>query len=327
MLSIIICHRNKTFLEAIKKNIAETIGVPYETIVIDNTANTYSIFSAYNEGARKAKYDILCFSHEDILFYTQQWGQKVVAHFKNTEVGMIGIMGALAQSKIPSAWWYNNYFAKSARNLLMRLPNVKDKKLYHYRSNPLNDKERTEAIIIDGLWFCIRKDLFTKIEFDEKNYSGFHLYDADISMQVLQYAKNYIVFDILLDHFWTGNISDDYYMDLCRFANKWKDNLPVQNQKIESNYMDMYNWHSLRSLILEMKTKNIPKDYIQSILEKYYAVAKQEYNSYWFRSYFFLSRFMGYRYVNSVFYRIEKLIGFCKTPDYVRNVYKGKWLT
>jgi hypothetical protein len=317
VLSIIICHRNSSLLDAIKESIKATVGIPYELIVINNTNNKYTIFSAYNEGVKKAKYDIVCFTHEDVLFYTNDWGEKVVNHFKDPQVGMIGVIGGMAQSAVPSAWWFNNYFAKSARNMLMR---DKDEKLYHYYSNPYNEKDKTEVVIIDGMWFCIRKELFQKISFDEKTYAGFHLYDADISMQVLQHAKNYIVYDILIEHIWSGNISKDYYEDLCKFSNKWKDHLPIQNENIDNGYMKTYDWHALRSLILEMKSTHVPKERIQIILKKYYPIVKKN-NSVWFRNYFFVSRFLGYTSTNSIFYRIEKLIGFCKTPDYTKNVY------
>ena len=317
MLSIIICHRNNSLLDAIKKSIESTVGITYELIVIDNTNNEYTIFSAYNEGVKKSKYDVVCFTHEDVLFYSNNWGEKVMAHFKDPQVGMIGVIGGMAQSAVPSAWWFNNYFGKSARNMLVK---GKDKKLYHYYSNPYNEKDKTGVVIIDGMWFCIRKKLFKKISFDEKTYSGFHLYDADISLQVLQHAKNYVVYDILIEHKWSGNISKDYYEELCRFSTKWQNYLPIQNEKINNGYMKKYNWHALRSLILEMKDRNISEDHIRNALEKYYPVAKKT-NSLWFRNYFFMSRFLGYANTNSLFYRIEKLVGFCKTPDYSKTVY------
>ncbi|MEO6638893.1 MAG: glycosyltransferase, partial [Ginsengibacter sp.] len=321
LLSIIICHRNKTLLQSLKANIEATIGIPYELLIIDNINNYYTILSAYNEGVRKAKYNIVCFAHEDILFYTSDWGKKAVAHFRDQKVGMIGVIGGMTQSVVPSAWWFNNYFARSARNLLMKDPSKKDKKLYHYYSNPFNEVEKTEVAIIDGLWFCVRKDLFEKISFDEKTFTGFHLYDADISMQVLQHSKNYVVYDILIEHMWSGNISESYYKDLCSFATKWTNYLPVQNNNIESDYMNKYNWHALRSLILEMKAKNISKELIQEIVKKYYPVARQNFKSLWFRNYFLVSEIFGYRYTNSLFYRIEKVVGFCKTPDYIKREY------
>jgi hypothetical protein len=50
MISIVICARANDINEALKENIQNTIGVPYELIVIDNGKNEYSIFSAYNKG-------------------------------------------------------------------------------------------------------------------------------------------------------------------------------------------------------------------------------------------------------------------------------------
>ena len=243
MLSIIICHRKKELLSALEKNIEETIGIPYELIVIDNSENSHSILSAYNEGVIRSRYDILCFSHEDILFHTKNWGKKVVAHFSNTEVGMIGVAGGLAQSEIPSAWWYNDYFAKSINNVLMPSNDKNDKKFYHYKTESIEDK--TEVVVIDGVWFCIRKSLFDEIFFDEKTFKEFHLYDMDISMQVSQFSKVYVVNDILLQHFSNGKIDQNYYEDLCSFVEKWNHYLPIQNEKVEDGYIEIYNWHAL----------------------------------------------------------------------------------
>lgn len=321
MLSIIICHRNIELLNTIKKNIQLTVGISYELIIIDNSQGEYSIFSAYNEGVIKAKNNIVCFVHEDILFHTDGWGEKVINHFSNLEVGMIGVSGGMAQSLIPSPWWTNNYFARSARNILMKDLEKKDEKLYSYYSNPFNDKNRAEAIIIDGMWFCIRKSLFEKISFDGETFKGYHLYDADISMQVLQYSKNYVALDILVEHRWAGIISKDYYTDLLKFTDKWKKQLPTQAPKVETNYFQMYNWHALRNFILEIQTKGFSKEFISDIFIKYLPVARK-YKSKWFESYFYLSKLIGYKNANRIFYRLEKLGGFCELPDFNKILYK-----
>ncbi len=326
MLSIIICHRNKALLNAITKSIEDTVGIVYELIVIDNSNNQYTIFSAYNEGVKRATNNIICFTHEDILFHTDNWGKKVVNHFNDTQVGMIGVLGGMAQSAVPSPWWTNNYFAKSARNLLMKNARKKNKDLYLDYSNPFNDSGKTEVIIIDGLWFCIRKELFTKISFDEKTYSGFHLYDADISMQVHQYAKNYVVFDILTEHLWSGIINKDYYTDLVTFSNKWGNQLPQQTEKVEIDYMLKYNWHALRNLILEMKRTDFSKDFIEAIIQKYMPAVTKMHNSEWFKSYFYLSKIIGYPFTNRIFYRLEKLSGLCKIQGDKKLYIKEKIL-
>lgn len=74
MISLIICSRTPTISEELSTNIAETIGCEYELVVIDNSKNEFSIFSAYNEGVKRSNGDVLCFMHDDILFRTLNWG-------------------------------------------------------------------------------------------------------------------------------------------------------------------------------------------------------------------------------------------------------------
>ncbi len=95
--------------------------------------------------------------HEDVLFFSESWGKNVLAHFDNHEVGMIGVSGGMAQSIVPGAWWYNNYFGKCAINILMSQNGQpgKDHELLH--NNPFPDNIKAEVVIIDGLWFCIKK--------------------------------------------------------------------------------------------------------------------------------------------------------------------------
>ena len=74
LLSLIICSRKADVSQELKDNVAATIGCEYELCVIDNSRNEYNIFSAYNEGVRRAKGGILCFMHEDVLFRANGWG-------------------------------------------------------------------------------------------------------------------------------------------------------------------------------------------------------------------------------------------------------------
>lgn len=76
MISIIICSRHHTLDEELRGNIKATIGndILYEIVCIDNSNNCHSIFSAYEEGVKKAKGNYLCFMHEDIRFHSADWG-------------------------------------------------------------------------------------------------------------------------------------------------------------------------------------------------------------------------------------------------------------
>ena len=77
MISIIISSANSKQLEEVSQNVAQTIGVPYEIISFNNADGSMGICEVYNKGTAKAKYDLLCFMHEDLLFKTMDWGKVV----------------------------------------------------------------------------------------------------------------------------------------------------------------------------------------------------------------------------------------------------------
>ena len=86
MISIIICSRAASISDELIQNIDQTIGLPYELVIIDNSDNLYSIFNAYNEGVKRSKYELLCFMHDDIIFKKESnWGKKIVKHFNNSD--------------------------------------------------------------------------------------------------------------------------------------------------------------------------------------------------------------------------------------------------
>ena len=77
MFSIIVCSIRPNEAERLRKNIEETIGVPFEFLAYDNRGTGKGICQVYNECAEKAQYPYLCFVHEDIEFTTNKWGEKI----------------------------------------------------------------------------------------------------------------------------------------------------------------------------------------------------------------------------------------------------------
>ena len=220
MLSLIICSRTPKISNKLEENIAETIGCKYELVVIDNSRNKYSIFSAYNEGVRQAKGDILCFMHDDILYKTQDWGKKVLSYFFEENVGCIGIAGTMFLPRIPASWF-------SMKDEIINI-------IQHYKTGDdgvlvnqgFSDKA-CRVVAVDGVWMCFPRSVFSRIQFDEK-YGGYHAYDTDICMQVNSLKKNILVApDILIEHFSCGTLSKDLFNANLLFYDKWKNNLPV----------------------------------------------------------------------------------------------------
>lgn len=228
MISLIVCSRCPDKLDSLKKNVAKTIGTEYEFVIIDNSNNRYTIFSAYNEGVARSKGDILCFMHEDLVFRSKKWGNKVIAHLDNNEIGLIGVIGGTYLPKVPLITWWD---CGMSGHIIQGITIEK----HYYRLIPIHKikerkerKEKTsEVVAVDGLWFCIKKSMFETIRFDDKTFHGFHCYDLDICMQVLdQNKKIEVVFDILIEHKSAGCKDNNFYDTLLEWYKKWEHCLP-----------------------------------------------------------------------------------------------------
>lgn len=224
MISIIICQRTQILPVELTSNIQQTIGCDYEIVGIDNSNNQYSIFSAYNKGVRRAKGDILCFMHDDILFQSNNWGTLVENLFKkNGGIGAVGVAGGHLMYNCPCSWWNSeitsmHIFTENAFGQL-------DESIHNEYAG---EKTSIEIASIDGLWMCIRGSLFDTISFDDKTFSGFHCYDSDICMQILMAGYQIEVsFEIDILHRGKGNLNEQYYHSIELWHKKWQNKLPV----------------------------------------------------------------------------------------------------
>ena len=223
MLSIIICSTSRKISNFLQENIEATCGVEYETIVIDNSESKYSIFAAYNLGVRRSKFPFLCFAHEDIAFRSSNWGIQLIEHMKLNHVGIIGVAGTHYLTRSIGQW------GDSGINSVNYIQNTKQKNRpealfnnYTNTNNPL-----AEVVCLDGFWFAMPKEIFSRISFDEMNFGGFHCYDMDICMQVRSIGyKAFICFDILIEHFSHGHFGPDWEFNANKWFLKWRSNLP-----------------------------------------------------------------------------------------------------
>ena len=227
MISCIICSRQPDIPVELKENIASTIGCEYEVIVIDNSKNEYSIFSAYNEGVRRAKGDVLCFMHEDILFHTEGWGGKISKILEDTTIGQIGVAGSHFMPKAPMYWIHSPYI--SQYNIQTENETQLFNNSWNYSQGNLSD-----VVTVDGVCFFMRSDMFEVLRFDDVLYADFHAYDMDISMQVQNMGKRVCVTnEVLIEHFWSeSSLQNQSYMarldkNLKIFFDKWQHLLPM----------------------------------------------------------------------------------------------------
>lgn len=237
MISIIICTANFNRVTEIERNISTTIGVEFELIIIDNSKSEYSIFQAYNLGVKRSRYPILCFMHDDIVYHSDNWGEVVIDYFNSPDTGMIGIGGTRFLSSIPTIWWAggHKYFNSRSGTICHNSLDTDRNNPNESKHNLINPeiKEATKVVTLDGLWFCIRKNLFDVIEFDERNFDGFHFYDLDISMQINKLRYNLLcIFNIQIEHISDSKLDKTWIVNCNVFYHKWKSFLPISLVKL-----------------------------------------------------------------------------------------------
>lgn len=261
MISIIISSYLPHYFSALQKNIAETIGAPYEIIKIDNPG-LMGICEAYNKGANRAQYDLLLFIHEDILFQTQNWGEKLISHLNESKTGIIGVAGSSYVPSAPSSWTVSEKY--NFANILQGSKENTDS--FHIHTTHQN---RNKVFAVDGVFIAINKENYLNFKFNEKLLKGFHGYDLDFSLRVSKKLQNYVVDDILIEHFSTGNL-DKTWLDA---------NIKVR-QKIGSDFQIKINGE-------------VEKDVFLGFLYKYF-----EYYPITPKTLLFTFKFYPYKYLN-----------------------------
>jgi glycosyltransferase involved in cell wall biosynthesis len=206
-----------------ERNIAATVGAPFEYLRMDNHSSPRGICAVYNDGVRKARGDILVFVHEDVFFMEKGWGLRLEEKFHNNpDVGLVGVAGTQYLYADKMSWP-----AAGQPFLRGRVVHELDNSKHFIMTAFSLDKEDAEVVAVDGLFFAIRKTLFNHIRFDEETFDRFHFYDLDICMQVHKHAKLMVTWDILLKHCSAGNPDHIWREAGRRFLEKYRTELPV----------------------------------------------------------------------------------------------------
>ena len=213
-------------LANVSQNIADTIGVPFEIIAIDNSKGERGLCAVYNDGAGRAQYHVVCFAHEDVSIKTKNWGQSIIDLFcQQPQIGLVGVAGSSYKPLTPAGWIGMGAVATDYINILQGFKYAGGEPELCYR-NPKNAKVEQVACV-DGVWLCTTKDVLSKVQFDEEMLKGFHGYDIDFSMAVGRNYKVVVTYDVLLHHFSEGNFESEWFFAMLKINKKWSRQLPV----------------------------------------------------------------------------------------------------
>jgi len=268
MISIIISSARKELLAQVTLNIESTIGIEYEIISFENSTGDKSISTLYNEGARKAKYSLLCFMHEDIVIQTTDWGKIVERCFANQlNLGILGVAGAAYKTYAPSGWdvegfegemKYINYVQSSKQSI------YPDQIVYH-NAEGINI---APVACVDGMWFSTRKSIALEKPFDEQLLAGFHGYDIDFCLNVGQTYAVAVTFEIIMKHLSMGNFGKDWFLDTLKLYEKWAFILPIKKKDISGIHQVTFEKRAFKRTIRDMLNYGFMRSQALNILVK-----------------------------------------------------------
>lgn len=184
-----------------------------------------SLTSAYNQGLKQAKYDIVVFCHDDISIDTKQWGSKLLKQFeKNPEFGIIGVAG----SKVMPAsgkWW------EDPKKMYGRVQHTSGGKSWLSAYSEDLGQHLEEVVNVDGVFFAADKTRI-KATFDE-SVEGFHFYDVVFSFDnYLEGVKVGVTTQIRINHKSIGETNDAWETNRINFTEKYSESLPAEVKRV-----------------------------------------------------------------------------------------------
>ena len=173
MVSVVISTRkiDSTYYDHVKRMFSH----PNTEILMYENDGEMSLTQVYNKGLKESVNDIVVFMHDDLILETSNMTPKIVKLFeKHPEYGIIGIAGT---DKLTSGMWWQN-----RENMFGVVGHIHEGKRHvnHYSKGVFNDVLK-DVVIVDGLFFMVRKSLLKK-EFNEE-FKGFHFYDISFCVE------------------------------------------------------------------------------------------------------------------------------------------------
>ncbi|TRZ44982.1 DUF1919 domain-containing protein [Robertkochia solimangrovi] len=246
MISIIIPSRIPDNLHRTKESIEKTIGVPFQLIHYNNISDGLGIIQIFDATIKSAIYDNIVFCHDDIIFHCEDWGKEVVNLLSKAEIGLVGVSGATYKSEFSTSWvsvdpiyYRSSAFFKDASTL--NKENYKD--------------EYSVVACIDGMFMGIRKETWSDLNID-KDLSGFHLYDMELSLKVAEIGLKTIVANkIIVQHLSEGKFDKNWLLQSKAWHDKNQNKLPIAVENISDEEKKILKVDALKKWIL-VRTKH-----------------------------------------------------------------------
>jgi len=206
--------------EDYKEHVRKMFSQPDTEILMYENNGEMSLTQVYNKGLRESVNDIVVFMHDDLILETSNMTPKIVKLFeKHPEYGIIGIAGT--NNLLSGMWW------QSRENMFGVVGHIHEGKRHvnHYSKGVFNDVLK-DVVIVDGLWFAVRKSQIKK-QFNEE-FNGFHFYDISFCVEnFLEGVKIGLTTKFAVTHKSIGMTNKQWEKNKLFFEAMYEKNLPL----------------------------------------------------------------------------------------------------
>jgi GT2 family glycosyltransferase len=198
--------------------LASNYSTHNEFIFKENNAEPLPV--VYNKAidfAIQEDMDFLVLCHDDVIIESDL-SHKIPPLMQ--EFDIIGVAGATECKLSEPALWHimGGGFNSGKLHGAVAHGDNKAKHMTCFGSYP----ER--VLLLDGVFLCMSRNVFTQVRFDESNPAGFHFYDLDYSLSCYKAGFKLGVSDILITHASPGlrEFTPEFLEGQQWFLEKWK---------------------------------------------------------------------------------------------------------
>ena len=168
-VSVVICSITPDKFNAVSASYRALLAdVPHEIIGIHDAK---SLCEGYNRGIRRASGDVIILSHDDVVIANPDFAARLLAHLSDHDlVGVAGTTRLLGGNWIDAGWPHLHGQIASQ----IHQPGKLVVTAYQVRGTAVSG-----AQALDGAFLALRREAFERVQFDERTFDGWHLYDLD----------------------------------------------------------------------------------------------------------------------------------------------------
>lgn len=207
-VSVITCEREAGEADGLWRSLADNdIWVDRVPVV-----GAKSIAEGYTEGIRRAREDVLIFTHSDVRVWSGPalWNNLVAEANKDSLVGLVGVAGA---KSLPydAVWW-------NAESKLGAVAHSHKGNTYFSSFGPFG-----RALVLDGVLLACRLSLIAHLKWWSE---GFHFYDVDVTLRAHLAGYRNMVVPLPILHLSIGETDEAYDIARQAFIERHKAVLP-----------------------------------------------------------------------------------------------------